>query len=43
LPIAANTAAKVLSVELHIAITAADTLAKYAVDFLTASIAIQRQ
>ncbi len=35
--IAANTGAKILSVELRIAITAAETLARNAVDFLTAN------
>ncbi len=39
MPLAANTAAKILAVELYIAITAADTLTNNAVDFLTASIA----
>ncbi len=37
MPIAANTPAKILSVELRIAITAAETLARNAVDFLTAN------
>ncbi len=37
MPIAANTAAKILAVELHKAITTAETPARNEVDFLTAN------